>query len=159
VHLPMADFLPAAGKRIPTLAGVKFTHDDLMDFARCCRLEGGRFEMLFGVDQILLAGLAMGACGGIGTTYNLAGPLYNRIVRAYRAGDLAAARDDQARAIEMIAAMTRFGGLPAAKAMMKMIGIDCGPVRPPLRNLPDRERAELQRRLEEIGFFEFRSAP
>jgi len=42
---------------------------------------------------------------------------------------------------------------------MKMIGIDCGPVRPPLRNLPEEQFAELQRRLEEIGFFQFRTAP
>ena len=155
VYLPMAEFLAVAAEEVPTLAGVKFTHEDLMDFGQCCRLAKGRFNMLFGRDEILLAGLALGASGAIGTTYNFAAPLYARIVRAYQAGDLDAARDDQARAMAMIALMRQFGGLPAAKAMMKMVGVDCGPVRPPLRDLTEAQCAELRRGLEEAGFFEY----
>ncbi len=54
VYLKMADYLPAAAKAIPTLAGMKFTYEDLMDYHRCLALEGGRFNMLFGRDEILL---------------------------------------------------------------------------------------------------------
>lgn len=155
VYLPMVDFLTAAAGRVPTLAGVKFTYEDLMDFGRCVRLADGRFKMLFGRDEILLAGLALGARGAVGTAFNFAAPLYRRIVCAYRAGQLAAAREDQARAMEMVAAMREFGGIPAAKAMMKMAGVDCGPVRPPLRNLTGEQFAALRRRLEDMGFFEY----
>ena len=154
VYLPVADFLAAAGERMPTLTGVKFTYEDLMDFGRCVRLAGGRYKMLFGRDEILLSGLALGAGGAIGTTYNFAAPLYYRILRAWEAGDLAAARKDQALAAEMIVLMRKFGGVPAAKAMMKMARLDCGPVRPPLADLTDEQFAELRRRLEAIGFFE-----
>jgi N-acetylneuraminate lyase len=38
---------------------------------------------------------------------------------------------------------------------MKMIGLDCGPVRLPLRTLSDAQQAELRLELERIGFFEF----
>lgn len=155
VYLPMAEFLPAASGRIPTLAGVKFTYENLMDFGRCAQMDGGRYRMLFGRDEILLAGLALGACGAIGTTYNFAAPLYARIVSAYQAGELEAAREDQCRAMELVAAMRQFGGVPAAKAMMKIIGLDCGPVRPPLGNLTDEQFAGLQRRLDKIGFFDY----
>ena len=44
----MVQFLGAAADRIPTLAGLKFTDEDLMDFERCRRLEDGRFDVLFG---------------------------------------------------------------------------------------------------------------
>jgi dihydrodipicolinate synthase/N-acetylneuraminate lyase len=48
--------------------------------------------------------------------------------------------------------MNRRGGLAAGKAMMKMIGCDCGPVRAPLQN-PSSEAVEsLTRELKAAGF-------
>jgi N-acetylneuraminate lyase len=155
IDIDVADFLEAALDRIPTLAGAKFTYENLMDYARCVRLHGGRFDLLFGRDEILLAALALGARGAVGTTYNFAGPLYRRIIHAYEAADMATAQAEQARAIEMIAVLLSHGGMPAFKAVMKMIGIDCGPVRPPLASLTDEECADLRAELEEIGFFDY----
>jgi len=153
VALPVYDFLVAGVGRIPNLAGAKFTYENLMDYGRCLR--DGRFDMLFGRDEMLLAALALGCRGAVGTTYNLAAPLYHRIWKAFEAGDLASAQADQARAVEFIATFTRHGGLPAAKAMMKMIGLDCGPVRLPQRNLTARQCDQLKAELEQIGFFEY----
>lgn len=157
VKVKMADFLPPAAERVPGLAGVKFTYEDLMDFGLCLRLAGGRFNMLFGRDEILLAALALGARGAIGTNYNYAAPLFARVMRAFDAGDLAAARDHQHRAMRMISVLHAFGGLPAAKAVMRMLGIDCGPVRAPLQNLSEQQCIELKRRLEQVGFFQWRA--
>jgi N-acetylneuraminate lyase len=41
----------------------------------------------------------------------------------------------------------------AAKALMGLLGVDCGPVRPPLRALAASEAAELRRELEEGGLW------
>jgi len=65
VDLPMARFLELAAPRIPTLAGLKFSHGDLMDFGRCLDFEAGRFDVLFGQDETLLAALALGARGSM----------------------------------------------------------------------------------------------
>jgi len=145
----------SAARDVANLVGAKFTFEDLMDFNRCVRLEGGRFNMLFGRDEILLAGLAMGANGAVGSTYNFAAPLYRRILDAFAAGDLAAARADQARAVDMIAVLHAFGGGGASKAIMKMIGLDCGPVRSPLAELSESQYRQFRLRLEEIGFFDY----
>jgi len=150
-----ADLLRAAMGRIPTLAGVKFTDDDLMDYGECIGLAGDALDILFGRDEFLLAGLALGARGGIGTTYNFAAPLYQRIRQAFDAGDLAAARAYQARSRDLIAVLKAFGVTRAAKAAMKIVGIDCGPVRLPLRDLSADERAALCGELERIGFFDY----
>src|SRR3954469_8189210 len=80
VHIPAAEFLRAAADRIPNLAGVKFTFENLMDYAECVRFSGGRFDVLFGRDEMLLAGLSLGAHGAIGSTYNFAAPVYHRII-------------------------------------------------------------------------------
>jgi N-acetylneuraminate lyase len=55
----------------------------------------------------------------------------------------------------MISVFLRFGGLPAGKAIMRLIGLDCGPVRLPLRSLSLAQEEGLQAELEKIGFFDF----
>jgi N-acetylneuraminate lyase len=155
VCFPMADFLRIAADRIPNLAGLKYSHGDLVDFGRCLDFEGGRFNILPGQDDNLLAALALGARGAIGSTYNFAAPLYWRIINAYEAGDMTTARKEQARARELIAVMGKFGDAAAIKATMKIIGIDCGPCRLPQRNLSDKEYHQLRAELERIGFFNY----
>jgi N-acetylneuraminate lyase len=72
---------------LPNVAGLKFTCSDFMLLERL----GDRHpEKLFfaGKDEMLLSGLAAGAHGGIGTSYNLLGALAVELVRRFDAGDL-----------------------------------------------------------------------
>lgn len=154
LNFSMADFLHEASARIANLAGVKFTHEDLMDLHQCLRVEQGRFNLLFGRDEILLSALVLGARGAVGSTYNFAAPIYLRMMAAFAAGDLATAEQEQARAAAMIRTLNRYGGLAAGKAVMKMFGLDCGPVRLPLRDLTADQYQALATDLERIGFFE-----
>ncbi len=155
VTIPATAFLAEAAGKIPTLAGVKFTYEDLEDYKAAREMARERFDILFGRDEILLSGLQLGATGAVGSTYNYAAPLYLRLIDAFRAGDRATAEREQARARAFIDVMNRFGGLPAGKAMMKFIGLDCGPVRLPLRALGAGEEAELRAGLQSVGFFDF----
>ncbi len=152
VQVPMLDFLRAGARRIPNLAGIKFTDENLMSYAQCLNFEDGRFNLLFGRDEILLAALALGAKGAVGSTYNYMAAIYHRLIDAFQAGDLSNARRWQMLAIQIIAIMARHGGLPAGKAMMKIIGLDCGPVRPPLRILTTAEFDSLRQDLDRGGF-------
>jgi len=152
VNFPMIDFLRVGGKRIPSLAGIKFTDENLMSYTQCLNFEDGRFNILFGRDEILLAALALGANGAVGSTYNYMAPIYHNVISAFRAGDLESAQRWQTLSIQIIAVMARYGGLPAGKAMMKMVGLDCGPVRPPLRNLTPEEFEAFRKDLERVGF-------
>ena len=157
VTISARDFLQAADGQIPNLAGVKFTHENLMDFGQSSELEARRYTMLFGRDEILLSGLALGARGAVGSTYNFAAPLYHRIIAAFNRGDMDAARRDQSRAMAFIDVLGRHGGLAAGKSAMKLIGVDCGPVRLPLRALSSEGENRLRSDLEQIGFFEYAS--
>ncbi len=155
VHEYMVDFLRAAADRIPNLAGMKFSCEDLMDFGRCLRLDGGCYDMLFGRDEMLLAALALGARGAVGTTYNFAAPLYQEVIESFQAGDLEAARSAQARAGDMVEVLRRHGGVRAAKQIMALTGLNCGPARLPLRPFTDEERDALCTDLEAVGFFDY----
>lgn len=154
VTFPMAEFLETGAERIPTLAGLKFTDEDLMEFRKCLRVQDGRFNVMFGRDEIMLTALALGARAAVGSTYNYMAPLYLRIIDAFEAGDIESARADQSRAIDVVSLLHKYGG-GTGKAIMKITGVDCGPVRPPLRNLSDEQQAELRADLEHIGFFDY----
>jgi N-acetylneuraminate lyase len=152
VRHDMVRFCERAAARIPTFAGLKFTDENLMEFGNCAELDGGRLNMLWGRDEILLAGLATGAHGAIGSTFNYSAPAYTRVLAAFRRGDMPAAMREMTRARNCVQVLVDYGGLPAGKAMLKLAGIDCGPVRLPLRTLPPERVATMREALERIGW-------
>jgi N-acetylneuraminate lyase len=154
VNFAMADFAPLAARRIPNFGGIKFTHENIMDFSSALAAGAGAYDVLFGRDEILLSALVMGATGAVGSTYNYAAPLYNRAIKAFNAGDMAAARKEQLKSIQFIEVFCKHGGMSANKAIMKLIGLDCGPVRRPLSQITPAQEAALKADLARIGFFE-----
>lgn len=157
VALPVVDVLRAAAPLIPNLAGAKFTYENLMDYQECLALDGGRYDLLFGRDEILLAGLVLGARGGVGSTYNCAAPLYLDLMAAFDRGDLATARARQLQSVALIQFVVRSGlpVMPAFKAIMGMLGVDCGPARLPLPPLSLAQVAQVRAGLEALGFFAY----
>lgn len=134
VNVSVSEFLPRAAERIPNLAGVKFTFEAMADYQEALRLDGGRFDVLWGRDEMLLGALATGAVGGVGSTYNVIAPLYLKLIAAFQRGDLEAARDCQAQAIAFINRLVASGNFFAAlKAELRAQGVPITPsVRLPL---------------------------
>lgn len=159
VSLPMPEFLSLGMERLPTLAGVKFTNPDAMMFQQCRHHSGGAFTILWGTDECLLAGLALGAMGAVGSTYNFAAPIYQRLMAAFEKNDLEAARAEQMRSIRLISRLASVGYMGAAKTVMKFLGVDVGPARLPHSNLGAVEEKALLADLEQMGFFEWVNAP
>src|SRR4051812_11962840 len=151
----MPDFLEQAPAHIPTLAGLKFTNPDLMAYQYLLRAGGGKWDVPFGVDEHFLGALAMGARGAVGSGFNFAAPIYQRMIKAFNAGDLPAAREEQFRAVQIIKLFVRYGYMGAAKATMQMLGIDVGPARLPNTTLDREQAAKLRGELESMGYFEW----
>lgn len=155
VDLPMRELLEQGSERISNLRGVKYSHTDLMDYRQCVELDGGRFDVLFSRDELLLAGLALGARAGVGSTYNYSAPIYQKLLEAFRSGDLEQARACADLGIAVLRIVNECGGVVAAgKALMGLLGFECGPPRPPLRRLGRDEVRKLETRLEEDGLLE-----
>jgi N-acetylneuraminate lyase len=87
IKLNMADFLRKGIESIPNLNGIKFTHNDFMEMAECIALDNGRFDILNGYDEMLLCGLAVGARGGVGSTYNYALNVYLNLMDCFFQGE------------------------------------------------------------------------
>ena len=155
VAFDMLEFLEKAGDRIPNLAGIKFSSKDLEQLQSCLMYQDGRFNILFGVDEMLLSGLCTGATGAVGSTFNFAAPIYSQVIEAFKQNNIEEARAHQAKTVAMVRVLLRYRGNPAFKGVMKLLGIDCGPSRLPLITLSDQELDSMKKELEEIGFFEW----
>ena len=132
-----SEFLKRGAERIPNLAGIKFTHEALADYLTALHVDGGRFDVLWGRDEMLLGALAMGAEGAVGSTYNVIAALYLQLIAAFHRGDLAAARGYQAESIRFINRLVASGNFFAAlKVELRTQGIPITPsVRLPLAAL------------------------
>ena len=91
-QVDMLDFLQLGSQEIPNLVGIKFTSPMLHEYRACLGYAEGQFDILWGSDEMLLSALAMGATGAVGSTYNVAGPSYQKLIECFRAGDIAGAQ-------------------------------------------------------------------
>jgi len=153
VNYNMVDFLPAARELIPTFQGIKFTHSNLVDYGLTLAAAAGRYDVLFGRDEFLLAGLAFGAKGAIGSTYNYSAVLHHELMKAHAAGRREAATKIQVYIQKTMLPLMRLGGLQTGKAVEAMAGVDCGPVRPPLTPLTPKQLQLVKAELDALDFF------
>ena len=153
-NVDVVALLEQAGERLPSLVGVKYSSSTVYEMQECTSVDDGRYNLLFGSDEMLLSGLVAGAHGAVGSTYNFALPLYNRVVAALAKNDVEEAMRNQALAARMVRHILPYGS-PALKTMMKFIGLDCGPARLPQISLTMAQETELRGKMEAIGFFDW----
>lgn len=158
-HITMYDLLNAVNGSIPNFAGIKYTHEDFMDFLSCMYVNDGRYDMLWGRDENMLSALVLGSFGAVGSTYNYAAPLYYNMMDAFKNGDLIKARNLQQQSINMIRLLGKYGGIATGKAFMKLVGLDCGGFRLPVKNMSDEQFEEFRKDAENVGFDAFKSKP
>jgi len=150
--IDMLEFLRLAEGKIPNLAGIKYTAATLHEYQACLNYKNGRFDILYGYDELLLPALAVGAQAAIGSTYTFAAPLYLKLMAYFREGKIAEAQQMQLHAINMIRCLSRYSPIPTQKTIMKLMGMDLGPCRLPLVSLSAQQEQEIGKYLEEIGF-------
>jgi N-acetylneuraminate lyase len=154
VHANMAELLQEAPAKIPNFAGIKYTAPFINELQCLIAASAGKFDILFGRDEMLLSGLAGGATGAVGSTYNFAAPLYLKVIAAFRRGDVEESQRCQGKAAAMVNILLRYRGHAGLKAAMHLIGVDCGPTRLPNVPLKSEEIESLRKELDEIGFFQ-----
>ena len=126
---------------LPNVIGLKFTDFDLYRLSNLRRLGHVVFN---GRDEVLVAGLLMGASGGIGTFYNLVPELFLDVFDLSQRGDWEKAREIQQEINELITITLRFPVLPAVKKILAWSGINCGECLPPNRQLSAEEETKLR---------------
>jgi N-acetylneuraminate lyase len=153
----LAYYFPAAGGgplshdqlnqicAIPGVAGLKYTDYDLYVLSLLVRDGNVVFN---GRDEVLAAGLLMGAQGGIGSIYNLVPEWFVELHGHARAGRWTEARAIQDRINDLLVVLLRFPFLPALKSALGWLGIDCGAALRPRIPLTDDQQTRLRAALE-----------
>lgn len=142
VTFSMFSLLQAIEGKTKNFTGIKYTHEDLMDFQNCLNYKEGKYDMLWGRDETMLSALPLGTKGAVGSTFNYAAPIYYQLMDAFNDGDMVTARRLQQKSIDMIELLGKYGGISTGKAYMKLIGLDCGGFRLPVKNM-DAEQFEI----------------
>lgn len=152
VQFPLCEFLALAAERIPNLAGVKYSHQDLLQLLEVNHRWSPKYEILFGVDEILLSALVFGTRAAVGSTYNMIPSLYHQLIQAYHDHAMTTAVKLQDRSLQFVKLLQSYSFMPAAKAFMAFRGVDVGSPRLPNRRITYEDRARLHQALVDAGY-------
>jgi 4-hydroxy-tetrahydrodipicolinate synthase len=134
---------------IETVAAVKQANDDL-DQARRILAETD-LDLYAGDDNLIYSFLELGGVGGVCVHTHVVGPQVKEMIRRFRAGDEAGAREieeELAPAYELLKVQTN----PIAiKAALNLLGHEVGGLRLPLLEADERERERVRDCLERLG--------
>ena len=130
-------------------AGIKHTSQDLYQLERYKHL-GREIAVFNGYDEMLLAGLAMGADGGIGSTYNCMPRTAVGIYRAFCAGNMAEAQRLQTVLNEFVQTIVRYGVFACEKEILSLTGIPMGDCRAPLKALSEEGKRAMREIVEKL---------
>ncbi|MFE5319305.1 N-acetylneuraminate lyase [Paenibacillus sp. NPDC056579] len=138
--------------KVDNIIGVKFTSKDTFELQQLIEACGPDFRVFNGPDECLLAGLAFGCCGAIGSTYNIMPELFVELYRAFQTGDLAAARKLQAKANRVIAELLKYDFIAFEREILHLQGIEVGSPRKPIQQLSSEERLQIRHFAQQVDF-------
>ncbi|MCH5599833.1 dihydrodipicolinate synthase family protein [Niabella ginsengisoli] len=152
LSVSVIDFLKHAEAKIPNLAGVKYTANTLHEYQDCLNYKNGKFDILFGYDELLLPVLTIGAKAAIGSTYCFAAPMYLQVMELFNQRKIEEAAAAHFECVKMIRALAKYPPIPTQKEILRMTGLDLGGCRLPLVDLNETQCSELEAYLNEISF-------
>jgi 4-hydroxy-tetrahydrodipicolinate synthase len=138
------------------VVGLKQSNDDLGQLVEALRLaEPSGRSLCTGIDSQFYAALCVGARGIFSTAAAIVPAQLVRLYDLVQEGDHDAALEQHRR----LQPLNRFleydpGYVSPTKEALQMLGLDCGPVRRPLPDFPEGERAALKDALAGLGVLE-----
>ena len=145
--------LIASLMELDNVIGLKQSNDDLGQLVEGLRLSraGSEASLLTGIDSQFYAALAVGARGIFSTAAAIVPAQMVRLYELAQKGDQAEAQAQH----ELLQPLNRFleydpGYVSPTKEALRMLGLECGPVRRPLPDFPDSERDALREALADL---------
>jgi N-acetylneuraminate lyase len=126
--------------------GIKYTSNDFFMLEQCKTRYPDKI-VYNGYDEMFLAGLSMGADGGIGSTYNFMADKFVTIKKLYEEGKMAEAKAVQQEANRIITILCKLGVMQTEKEVLNQLGLDFGTCRPPFAPLTDEQKDIVAREI------------
>ena len=119
--------------------GIKYTSNDFFTMERC-KTNFPNKLVYNGYDEMFLAGLSMGADGGIGSTYNFMTDKFVKIKKLFEENKLKEAQELQQEVNGIIAVLCSIGVMQAEKEVLNQLGFDFGICRKPFGEPTDEQK-------------------
>ena len=136
---------PAIAKELfadPRFVGIKHTSNDFFALDGFRQISD-KLALFNGYDEVMLAGLGMGASGGIGSTYNVMPEKYLALYEAFNNGEIKKAQAIQKEICEIIRVMIKCGVMQSEKYLVSKAGIPMGDCRKPFSKLTEESKKIL----------------
>lgn len=146
-HFPAFSGVSMGVKEISTFLdreefiGIKFTSNDFFTLEQV-RAKYPDKLIYNGYDEMFLAGVSMGADGGIGSTYNFMADKFVKIHELFKSNQIEEAQKLQKEANRIITILCQIGVMQAEKEVLNQLGIPFGICRKPFAE-PTQEQKDL----------------
>ena len=130
---------------------IKWTNYEFYQVMRILDLTNDEFNVISGPDEMLLCGLAAGADGCIGTTYNFLMPEVRAVYDAFRAGDIEGARKAQTVVSTIVDELIKYNVVLATKVILEAKGYDVNHPLYPMHDYTPEQKAEMLANLQKAG--------
>lgn len=155
VNFPLISFLELAARKIPNFAGIKNSHTDLVDYQHCLHFAKDRYALYWGTDEAFMMLHAGGNRHYVGSTYNYMNALYLKMLTAADNGETETVLRLEEEADAIYRVILAYNNIIAGKEIMRFTGIDCGPVRRPLKALTEAGSERLYQQLKATTLFRY----
>mgnify|MGYP000257212391 CR=1 FL=1 len=138
-------------KNVDNIVGLKDATGDLSHAAKTMNLCDGKLELYSGNDDQVLPILSLGGLGVISVLSNVAPKETHDMVMKFLEGDTKGAAEIQLKAIPLIHALFSEVNPIPVKAALNLMGKEVGPLRMPLSEMEDANKAKLAEELKNFG--------
>ena len=138
-------------KEVDNIVGIKEASGNISQVAKIMHLTDGKTDLYSGNDDQIVPILSLGGKGVISVLSNVAPQETHDICAKFFEGDVKGSLELQLKAIPLIEQLfCEVNPIPVKKAM-KLMGMDCGPLRMPLTELTPQHEESLAKAMTEFG--------
>ena len=134
----------------PNIVGIKDSGGNIVQISEIIAKSKPGFIVFAGSGSYLLPTLAVGGHGTTAALANIAADELADVYEAFMAGNLEKAKEAQKKVLDINAAVTSKWAVPGLKAAMDMMGYVGGKPRLPMLPLPEKDRVELAKIIEDF---------
>lgn len=141
-------------KEADNVAAIKEASGNISQVAKIMNLTDGKVDLYSGNDDQIVPILSLGGKGVISVLANVAPQETHDICTKFFEGDVKGSLELQLKALPLIEQLFCEVNPIPVKAAMKLMGVDCGPLRMPLTQLTPQHEESLKKAMRDFGIIE-----
>ncbi len=141
-------------KEADNVVAIKEASGNISQVAKIMNLTDGKLDLYSGNDDQIVPLLSLGGKGVISVLANVAPQETHDICAKFFEGNVKGSMELQLKAIPLIEQLFCEVNPIPVKAAMKLMGVDCGPLRMPLTQITPQNEEKLKKAMKDFGIIE-----